>query len=188
MGTDTRDNKTIRQWLCNGEFDDAMLSDFMEFYYDLKNNNEKEAIIFINSQGGAVNIANSIISVIEDSGIKFHTVVIGIAYSAGLLLSAAGDVRWASERSDFMFHDMAIFDAGKLDEVQENLERNKELSKHLLTRFSKKTKKNYAWWVKQTKERVTRDFFFNQKNALSYGVIDKLGLPEPKMTNKKFEI
>ena len=181
MKSDIEDCQEVTYWNCIGDFNDEMLGSFIDFYQQAKNNNQKDAIIYINSPGGSVSAFRSIASIMENSDITFHTVVIGDAHSCGLLLLECGDVRWATDRADFCFHDMSCIESGKLDEIEEQHMMIIKESTKVIDRFSKRTKHDSAWWHKQTKKNVSRDYYFDSEKALEYGVIDMIGLPEYKM-------
>jgi len=175
----------MKRWTCAGDFNDRMLKEFMKFYNECENEGVLEAAIYIDSYGGEVHTADSIISIMENSTIKFHTCVIGRAYSAGLLLAAAGQKRWATNRAEFMFHDISSEVEGKAREMREYVELTEKESKRVLGFFAKKTKKVLNWWISQTKKKESKDFYFNDKQALRYGVIDKIGIPEKKKKKEK---
>ena len=166
------------QFLCNGDFDDKMLEKFIAFNSYLIDNQSKEACILIDSPGGYVTTLNSMLSIIENSDVRFHTVAIGSAASCGLLLLAGGDVRYATDRAQILFHDISAGTFGHPDEMLEDIERIKKLSSSVLTKFAKKTKHNLTWWKKEADKRKSRDFWFDSKKALDHGVIDHIGMPK----------
>jgi ATP-dependent protease ClpP protease subunit len=174
----------MKSWLCSGEFKDEMLKDFMTFYTSLLREKESDAVIYINSNGGSVRIADAIISIIEHSDINFYTCTIGAAYSAALALLVVGRKRFATGRASFLFHDISTGAIGKVDQVMEQVQESKQVSKRFLGRLAEKTKKPLDWWKAKAKHRETRDFFFGSTAALQYGVIDRIGVPEITITKK----
>lgn len=168
----------MRNWLCKGKFDDGMLEDFMKFYNELVKDKEDEAIIYIDSGGGFVHTAVSMISIMTGSKVKFHTCVLGRAESAALVLLAHGEKRFAVPGSRLMFYDLSFVSVGKVDEVEEQVKESKEVSKSFIKMFADKTKKPITWWIKKSKEKETRDFYFSPAKAKEYGIIDKIGLPD----------
>jgi ATP-dependent Clp protease protease subunit len=172
--------RKIPTWLC-GEFDESLLEGFIEFYNKAVATGATDAIIYIDSVGGYVHVCNSILAMIESSSIRFHTVVLGEACSCGLVLLGGGDVRYAAERSQLLFHDISFGAYGNPDQVEHNAARAKEFGKQLLTRFAKRTKKTYKWWMDKTKENPDRDYWFYAKEALELGVVDHIGIPRETM-------
>jgi|GEM_PF-4504279 ATP-dependent protease ClpP protease subunit len=174
----------MKSWLCNGDFNNEMLKDFMNFYTGLMRDKEHDTVIYINSYGGSVRIADSIISIVEHSGINFYTCAIGAAYSAALALLVTGRKRFGTGRASFLFHDISTGAMGKVDEVLEHAHESKQLSKKFLGRLSERTKKPLDWWLVKAKKKESKDFLFDARAAISYGVIDRIGVPEVTVIKK----
>lgn len=173
----TTDRK-IPTFLCHKTFDDTMLSEFVSFYNKCIASKATDAIIYINSPGGYVSVLDSMTSLMESTQINFHTVAIGWACSCGLLLLAAGDVRYATDRAEIMFHDIAGGSHGHPDQIIEDVSRIKSTSKRVIDKFAKRTKKNANWWMGEYIKNPNRTFWFDAKKALSLGVIDYIGVPQ----------
>ena len=173
--------RIVPTFLCNKKFDEAMLVSFVEFYDKCIASGRKEAIIYIDSPGGYVHVANSMLSLIENTNITFHTVCIGEACSCGLLLLAGGDKRYATDRARMMFHDISAGSYGHCDQMEDDIERMKKLSKDVMERFAKRTKKPLKWWMDQYIKNANRCYWFNEKTAKTVGVIDSIGLPVDKV-------
>ena len=62
-------------------------------------------IIYINTFGGSLHAANTIISMINSSKTPVYTVNLGLALSAGFLIFIAGHKRYSLESGIFMLHD-----------------------------------------------------------------------------------
>jgi ATP-dependent Clp protease protease subunit len=71
--------------------------------------------VLINSDGGMVDEAFSLVSAIESSVTTVHTVALGKAYSAGLLILLAGHERYCQKYTMMMLHQMK---AGGLDQAE----------------------------------------------------------------------
>lgn len=174
----------VPTFLCNKVFDDDMLSHFMTFYGTCVAKNSKDAIIYINSPGGYVNVLDSMLSIIESSDITFHSVGIGWCASCGLLLLAGCDVRYATDRASIMYHDIGGGSYGHPDQIEEYLERMKEISKRVLNKFADKTKKPLSWWDAEYMKSANRQFWFDAKKAKTLGVVDHIGIPVEKLEQK----
>jgi ATP-dependent protease ClpP protease subunit len=174
----------LKSWVCSGQFDDAMLRGFMSFYEGLLKDGDRQAIIYIDSPGGYLHTLDGILSVMESSDIEWFTCAIGEACSAALILLASGKRRYAGARARLMYHSLAFGTQGKVDAVQENADDAKLLNQRTTDDFAKKTKKPAAWWVSQTRAKETRDFVFYAEEALKYGVVDRIGVPQLKVTRK----
>jgi ATP-dependent Clp protease protease subunit len=175
---------SIKSWLCQGTFDEAMLTGFMNFYEQLRTGNDKEATIYINSHGGRVSVVNSMISIMEASGITFCTCALGEASSAALVLLVHGHRRYAGSRASMLFHEVSFGPCGKIDEVKESLADAKKVNSRLVYDFASKTKRSAAWWLEQANRKASKDFTFNATAALRYGVVDQLGIPKLEITRR----
>lgn len=75
--------------------------------------------IYINSNGGCIDEALSVISAIEASDTPVHTVALGKACSAGFLILLAGHVRKCQMYSTGMFHQGSAGYIGKFADIEE---------------------------------------------------------------------
>ena len=169
--------RRVPTFLCGSDFNNSMLEKFVSFYNVCVADGTKDAIIYIDSPGGYVTVCNSMLSLMENTDIKFHTVCIGTAASCGLALLAGGDVRYATDRADIMFHDIAAGTWGHPDQMEDDIERMKKLGERFLKKFADKTKKTYKWWMDQYMKNPNRAFWFGANQAKTYGVVDKIGVP-----------
>lgn len=165
-------------FLCTGSFDNDMLKSFVDFYKTLVKENKKQAFIYIDSPGGFVHVANAMLSIIEGSEIVFHTVAIGQACSCGCVLLAGADYRYATDRADIMFHDIAAAIWGHPEEMEFEIKRIKLLSSSFMDKFAKRTKKTKKWWLDKAKSTPVKEFWFKAKEAKTLGVVDYIGLPK----------
>ena len=120
----------------------------------------------------------------ESSSITWYTVAIGEASSAALILLASGTKRYAGTRARMMYHSLAFGTTGKVDAVQEATDDAKQWNKRIVADFAKKTKMPAAWWVAQTRTKESRDFTFDSTAAVKYGVVDKVGVPQLRVTRE----
>ena len=179
------EERKIPSFLCNEAFDNKLLDSFFEFYNKCVAEKAEDAIIYIDSPGGYVATLNSMLSLMESTPIKFHTVAISWACSCGLLLLAGGDERYATDRAEIMFHDIASGTYGHPDQMQEDLDRVKALSEKVLKKFADKTKKPLKWWIDEYLKKPNREFWFDAKKAKTLGVIDHIGLPLENIKESK---
>lgn len=87
-----------------------------------------EIKLFINTNGGDLTAAFSIISAIKASRTPVVTVAMGKAYSAGFLILLAGDLRYAQEYSDLMYHQLSAY-YGAFETVKDVQERAEQLQR-----------------------------------------------------------
>lgn len=137
-------------------------------------NSEKKITLFINSRGGDIRNAFMISDVMTMVHAPIETVCIGAAMDEAIILLAGGTfgMRLATPHAimsatqlvhSFQMHAdipgaKAVFEQEKLD------------NQRLMEILSKTTKK----LLSQVKKDFDRRVFFNAKNALKYGFIDKI--------------
>ena len=108
----------------------------------------------------------------KNSRTPIHTIVTGVAASAGFLISITAHKRFAYKTSTFMYHQISGANFGKLkdreDHLMEARRLQKIIEKHTLecTNISKKR-------LKEVFEKKV-DWYMNTKEALKNGVIDEI--------------
>ena len=127
--------------------------------------------IFINSNGGDLDAALSITSIIRTSRIPVNTVVIGRAWSAAFLITLCGHNRAAYEHSTFLFHEgNTLFGENAHKFIQYSDFYKQEVLKfveEITTSNSKITSNEYQLHKND-------DWWMTANEALKYGVIDKI--------------
>lgn len=128
--------------------------------------------IYINSVGGDVMAAMSLITIIENSLTPVYTHCIGEASSAGLLVFITGHKRIAYKSSMFMYHELSSGSIGKLKDLEESVEVWKQLQKNIDEIFTTYTK----FTQEELNEIRTykKDFTFYYKEAIEKGIIDQI--------------
>jgi ATP-dependent Clp protease protease subunit len=147
--------------------------------YILKWNQEDKGIepaarkpikIYINSDGGDLNVTLFTASVIELSKTPVITIGMGRAYSSGGLLLMAGHKRFIFGSTQVLIHDGSTGAIGDTGKVLDNLEFTKESEVRVREFILKHTNipgklldKNYR-----------RDWFLFADDAIKYGIADKI--------------
>jgi len=168
----------IKSFLVKGTFNDDMLASFLTFHNECISKGDKEAIIYIDSPGGAVHTFASMQAIIGSGDMTYHTVALGHACSAGCLLTAMGHFRWAIPETNFMFHDAAWMEWGKPREMKENIELTEKWIDRVFTLFADQTDKTKDFWLDKAYSNYSNDYYFTSEEALEYGMIDFIGLPK----------
>ena len=128
---------------------------------------------FINSPGGLLTGAFTIINAIENSATPVWTYNTGEAYSAGFFIFIAGHKRFAYRDSSFLFHEGATstgdsyIDAHKFRNHASFYEKQlARLELHVL---------KYSKWSKEKYEKVRKDdYWFFADEALEEGLVDEI--------------
>ena len=137
---------------------------------------EKTSITLeISSPGGSVSgtlgLIDSIEILLKEKELKINTTAVGEAMSGGAWLLIAGTGKRAmTKHTTIMFHQSSTFMGGKTDDIEvgaKNLKATQEILNKLLVKCSSKPE---TFW----KEKIKNDFFVTAKEALEYGLIDKI--------------
>ena len=165
-----------REILWNDDISDATIEIAL---YIKKWNDEDKGIdpmerkpikIFINSDGGNVDMVLHIIDMIRLSKTPVYTIGMGRVYSAGGLLLMAGHKRYIFPHTSCLIHDGSSGAIGSIGKMLDNLEFTKELEKRV---------KNYILSSTRITEEVfdrnyRRDWFMFSEEMLELGIADEI--------------
>lgn len=126
--------------------------------------------IFINSNGGDVNVTLFTASVIALSKTPVITIGMGRAYSSGGLLLMAGHKRLIFDTTSILIHDGSTGAIGDTGKVLDNLEFTKESEERVMNFILSHTKIP----KELMKENYRRDWFMFSDDAIKYGIADKI--------------
>lgn len=133
---------------------------------------EKDIYLYINSPGGSITAGMAIYDTMNYIKCDVSTICIGMAASMGAFLLSAGakGKRLALPNSEIMIHQPLGGMQGQASDIKIHAERITKMKDKLNKILSMNTGKDLA-----TIERDTdRDNFFDAKEALEYGLIDKV--------------
>ena len=127
--------------------------------------------IYINSPGGSLHAAFTIIDAINLSKTPVYTINMGTAYSAGLLIFINGHRRIAYPHSSFLFHEgsisMGAADAGKFRNYADFYNRQLNVIKNIMIEKTKISEEEY--------EKIKKDdSWFLIDEALELGLCDEI--------------
>lgn len=131
--------------------------------------------IYIDSCGGYCKDGFVLVDLIErmkNQGYEINTVVVGCAYSFGLILALSGTHRYCYKHSDFMYHNISYSYQGNIVDQKRFLERSlkrAEEYKELIINKTEFTKEEL-----QNIDNTMQDFFFSAEEAISYKVCEKI--------------
>lgn len=139
-------------------------------YLDSLNNDDIS--LYINSPGGSVSAGLAIFDTMNFIKSDVQTIVIGMAASMGAFLLAAGakGKRYALPNSEIMIHEVLGGAEGQATVIKLQAERILKLRDKMNYLLSKLTGKSVAKINKDTE----RDNFMSAKEALEYGLIDRI--------------
>lgn len=139
--------------------------------------NQKVLPIIINSYGGSVYNCFRMIDMLNASGLKIVTIVNGFAMSAGAVLFAMGDERYASENSTIMIHEASSMNWGKNSEMKAYGKHIEELNNKLFTVLDTKTNQKTGFFQELINKNNNADLFLNSTEAKDYGLVTEIKIP-----------
>lgn len=138
--------------------------------------NDDDIIIYINSPGGSVTAGFAIYDAIKAINCDVCTVATGMAASMGaFLLTAAGTKgkRYATANAEVMIHQPLGGVHGQASDIRihaENILRIKDKLNRILSEVTDQS-------LEVVERDTDRDNFMDAQEAVSYGLIDKIGDP-----------
>lgn len=144
---------------------------FVEYWNDIALEDEDPIVVYINSPGGDLEAAFSIIATMEQSKIPVNTVIIGRAWSAAFLIAISGDHRSSLKYSSFLYHEgSAYYEADAHKYLQFSKYYENILLKNMETCILANTHIDGSTYESHRKD----DWWIDTKSALQYGIIDEI--------------
>ena len=126
--------------------------------------------LFITSYGGGIYQVFSAIDTIKQLSVPVHTIIKGIAASAGTLLSLAGSKRYITKNSYMLIHELRSGSWGKYNKIKDNYLNCTNLMDHI--------KDYYVANTKITREeldiQLVKDHTWNATLCLEKGLVDEI--------------
>ncbi len=156
----------------NGEIDDNMANIIVSELLYLDSLNHNDISVYINSPGGAVTAGFAIYDTMNFIKSKVSTICIGICASMAAFILSSGEKgkRYALPNSEIMIHQPLGGASGQATEIKIAAERILKLKSHLNELLAQNTAKD----ILQIEADTERDNFMDAKEALDYGLIDKI--------------
>ena len=158
--------------LLNGEIDDNASNIIVAQLLYLDSLNNDDISIYINSPGGSITAGMAIYDTMNFIKSDVSTICIGISASMAAFLLSSGKKgkRYCLPNSEVMIHQPLGGAQGQATEIKIAAERILKLKDKLNKILSENTGKN----IKQIQLDTERDYFLSAKEALDYGLIDKI--------------
>jgi ATP-dependent Clp protease protease subunit len=143
-----------------------------QLLYLEKESKSEEINMYINTPGGQVVAAMSIIDTMRHIKPDVATTVVGLAASAGAWILAAGTQgkRFALPNAEVMLHQPLGGAQGQATDIQIEAEHIMKVRKKLYSLISEYTGNS----IKQIEEDFERDKWMDAKEAEKYGVVDEI--------------
>ena len=159
--------------MLSGEINDAVASSIVAQLLFLEAQDpDKDIYFYINSPGGVITSGFSIFDTMNYIKPDIVTICIGQAASMGAFLLASGTEgkRYALPNSRIMIHQQLGGAQGQATDILIQAEEIKRLKDTLNAILAEKTGKK----IKQIEKDTDRDNFMSSKEAVEYGLIDKV--------------
>ena len=157
----------------NGEVNDVSASLVIaQLIYLEAKDPDKDISLYINSPGGSVSAGMGIYDTMNFIHCDVSTICVGMAASMGafLLSSGAKGKRFSLPNSEIMIHQPLGGFQGQATDIQIHAEQILRIKRNLTSILAKNCGKTYE----QLAPDVERDFFMTAKDALEYGLIDRI--------------
>lgn len=127
--------------------------------------------LHINSEGGEISSALSIVDTIINSKVQIISIIEGIACSAATLISVVCPYRIICKNAHMMIHQLSCTGLwGKMNELEDEFQNLKSTMTVIKNIYSEYTKINY----KELPEILKKDINWNARKCLKQGLIDEI--------------
>lgn len=133
---------------------------------------EKDIKLYINSPGGSVTAGMAIYDTMQYIKPNVSTICIGLAASMGSVLLAAGEKgkRFCLPNSEIMIHQVLGGAQGQASDIKIHAERILKIKDRLNQLLAKHTGQP----ITRIEQDTDRDHFMDPKEAVEYGLVDKV--------------
>ena len=158
--------------LLSGEIDDNLSNIIVSELLYLDSLNHEDISLYINSPGGSITAGMAIMDTMNFIKSDVSTICLGMSASMGAFLLSCGKKgkRYILPNAEVMIHQPLGGVEGQATEIKIVAERILKLKEKLNKILSKNTGKN----IKQITNDTERDYFLDAKEALEYGIVDKI--------------
>jgi len=140
---------------------------------DVANLTPKPLYLHINSYGGDLLAVMAVVDAIKNSKIPIHTIIEGVAASAGTIMSVVGHKRYITSNSYMLIHQLSTGMRGTMEDLKEEMINNRV--------FMKRIKDIYAEHTKISRSELTNalkhDLWWDAKTCLKKGLVDEIYQP-----------
>lgn len=134
-------------------------------------------VIYIDSGGGDAYSMLTMLSALESVPNQIVTVALGKAMSAGAILLAHGDIRYASPHTSIMIHEVTAGAMGHIDDLKIQHDNITALNEKVMKGLAKKCKIKGGLPTLKKMLAKSRDLYLTAEEALKFGIVDHIGVP-----------
>jgi ATP-dependent Clp protease protease subunit len=176
-------NDQIRRLVLTGPINDVMADYFLNQMTAFEYTDVSAPInVYINSPGGCVSSALSMLDIMTTCACPVRTVGVGMVMSAATILLAAGErgSRIITPNCRVMLHQVSTGMMGNTTELNNEIEEVRKIQGIYNNIMAKYTGKP----VKQIEKDTHKDYYMNAQEAINYGLADRI-MPVRKLTAPK---
>jgi len=126
--------------------------------------------LHINSFGGSIFAALSVIDAMRRSKFPIVTIIEGASASSATLISVFGNERWITKHGYMLIHQLSSVCWGKMAEIEDEYENLKEITNHIYEIYEEKTKMKRA----ELRNLLKHDRWWRAEECLKKGLVDKI--------------
>ena len=158
--------------LLSGEINDDKANVIIAQLLYLDSISQDDISLYINSPGGSITSGMAIYDTMNLIKSDVSTICVGMAASMGAFLLSCGKKgkRYCLPNGEVMIHQPLGGVNGQATEIDIVAKRIIQLRSKINSILAKNTKKN----LKQIEKDTDRDYYMDSKQALEYGIIDKI--------------
>ena len=158
--------------LLSGEIDDDVANVIIAQLLYLDSINQEDISLYINSPGGSITSGMAIYDTMNFIRSDVSTTCVGMCASMAAFLLSCGQTgkRYCLPNSEVMIHQPLGGVKGQATEINIVAKRILSLRSKLNNILAKNTKRN----IEQIERDTDRDYYMTAKEALNYGIIDKI--------------
>ena len=158
--------------LLSGEIDDNLANVIVSELLYLDSLNHDDISLYINSPGGSITSGMAIMDTMNFIKSDVSTICLGMAASMGAFLLSCGTKgkRYILPNAEVMIHQPLGGVEGQATEIKIVAERILKLKEKLNKILAENTGKDLKTITNDTE----RDYFLDSKEALKYGIVDKI--------------
>jgi ATP-dependent Clp protease, protease subunit len=139
-------------------------------------------IVRIDSYGGMVDALCNMLETMDSTHNPFITSCEGKAMSCGALLLSNGDYRFCGKHSRVMIHEFSAGAYGDVHDIHNSTTEVKRLNQYFMSILAKNCgiRNGYRGIRKIIKDSDGRELYFNAHEAVNFGIVDEIGIPDIK--------
>lgn len=174
--------KTQEIWV--NKFDEESAREFRKAVMSIaKCDPTRPIVVYIDSYGGSVDSLATMIETMDEVPNTIITACIGKAMSCGAILLSHGDVRFCGKHSRIMIHEVSSVSYGNVHDMDADVVETKRMNRYFMGLLAKNCGlSSYEELRNILKRHDGREIFMGPKEALEFGIVDAVGLPNISTT------